>query len=416
MEVLQIGKKRPTPLKDLLASDPKWMAKLEACLTCGACASGCPAAGIDNMDPRKAIRLISLGMEEQLINSNWIFTCTGCDRCTYVCPMNIQIGAMITQARALRSRETLPGKAQLTCDLHRDKGNNMQIATDEWLDTVDWMKEELQDEIPALEVPIDKEGAEYFATINSKLPQYHPDEMQDIMKVFHFANANWTMPSIWWEGTNYCMFSGDLKSWEENLRKQVARVEELGCKTIAYTECGHGYFATVHGYNKFGIKPNFDVVHVVNLYAKWIREGRFKLDKSKNPQLITLHDPCNATRKSVMNDYPDIIEDSRYVLDNICENWVEMTPNRENNYCCSGGGGALISGLAKSRFKYGEVKVEQIDRTGAELVCTPCVNCIDGIGDLAKEYKRPWSSIHMWKLLANAIIGFGDDKDETNEA
>ena len=212
------------------------------------------------------------------------------------------------------------------------------------------------------------------------------------------------------------MFSGDLKSWEQNLRNQVARVEELGCKTIAYTECGHGYFATLSGYKKFGIKPNFNVVHVVNLYAKWIREGRFKLDKSRNKQLVTLHDPCNATRKSVMNEFQDIIDDARYVLDHVCENWVEMTPNRENNYCCSGGGGGLISGLAQSRFQYGKVKVEQIDRTGAEKVCTPCVNCFDGIGELAKEYKRPWSSIHLWKLLANAIVLDGEEDGEEGEA
>ena len=162
MEVLHFGMKKPTPLRDLLAGDPQWMAKLEACLTCGACSSGCPAAGIDDMDPRKAIRLVSLGLEEELIQSNWIFKCTGCDRCTYVCPMNIQIGAMITRARSLRDRASLPGKAQATCDLHRDKGNNMQIATDEWLDTVDWMKDELAESIPDLEVPIDKEGAEFF--------------------------------------------------------------------------------------------------------------------------------------------------------------------------------------------------------------------------------------------------------------
>ncbi len=401
-----------TPLRKSLLEEANWTADLDYCMNCGKCVSACPLTGFTDMEPRMAVRLILLGDEQAVIDHDWIFQCTGCDRCSYICPMGVRIGSMVTRARSMRPIDKKPGKAQLTCELHRDKGNNMQIATEDWLDTVDWMLEEIQEEIPSLEVPIDKEGAEFFATINSKLPQYHPDEMQDIMKVFHAAGANWTMPSIWWEGTNYCMFSGDLKSWEENLRKQVARVEELGCKTIAYTECGHGYFATVNGYERFGIKPKFDVVHVVNLYAKWIAEGRFKLDKSRNKQLVTLHDPCNAGRKSIMNNYPDILEDSRYVLDHVCENWVEMWPNRDYNYCCSGGGGALISGFAKARNHYGQVKVDQIDRTGAELVCTPCVNCIDGIGDLAKEYKRPWTSLHLWKLLANAIVLDDDEKKE----
>jgi Fe-S oxidoreductase len=211
------------------------------------------------------------------------------------------------------------------------------------------------------------------------------------------------------------MFSGDLESWEKNLRNQVENQEKLGIPIMAYTECGHGYFATVAGYDKFGIKPKFKVVHVVNLYAQWIREGRFKLDKSKNPQRVTLHDPCNVGRKSKINGYQDILDDARFVIENVCEDFVEMHPNRENNYCCSGGGGALTSGFVKARMHYGRVKVEQIDRTGAELVCTPCVNCFDGIDELRvkKAYDRPWKPIHLWSLLWNAIVLDGkEDKEE----
>ena len=36
---------------------------LNLCLTCGACASGCPATGLEDMDPRKFLRMAALGME-----------------------------------------------------------------------------------------------------------------------------------------------------------------------------------------------------------------------------------------------------------------------------------------------------------------------------------------------------------------
>jgi len=200
------------------------MGELDYCMVCGICSSGCPVAGYNNMDPRKAIRLVLLGQEEDLIHSDWIYQCTGCDRCTYACPQGVKIGNLITRARSMRDRDNVPGKSQETCNLHRDKGNNMQIVTEEWIETVDWMREELEMEIPQLTFPpYDKEGAEYFATINSKLPMYHPDELQDIFTVFWAADADWTMPTRWWEGTNYCMFSGDLNSWEEVLRQQVRR-------------------------------------------------------------------------------------------------------------------------------------------------------------------------------------------------
>jgi Fe-S oxidoreductase len=281
----------------------------------------------------------------------------------------------------------------------------MSLSEEDWIETLDWMKEEAEVEWPGLEVPIEKAGARYYVTINSKLPQYHPLDLQMIYKIFHAAGETWTMPKTWWEGTNYAMFSGDLETWEHTLRKQVENVERLGCEFMAYTECGHGYYATLAGYKKFGIEPKFKIIHKVNLWADWVREGKIKVDRSKNPRPVTIHDPCNAVRKARMIGVRDITDDLRYLAGQVCENVVEMWPNREHNYCCSGGGGLLISGFAQARYHQGRVKVEQIDRTGAELVLTPCVNCLDGIGDLGKHYERPWKAAHMWELVANALVG-----------
>ena len=161
------------------------------------------------------------------------------------------------------------------------------------------------------------------------------------------------------------------------------------------------------GFKRFNIEHHFDVKSVVTLYAEWIREGRFKLDASRNDgKLVTLHDPCNVVRKAVIDEFPSIVDDARFVLRHIVNDFVEMTPNRENNFCCSGGGGALINGFARARSHYGKVKVDQIKRSGANFVCTPCVNCFDGIGNLAREYKNDYEfeSIHLWTLLANAIV------------
>ncbi len=392
------------PLRRALLDEAAWLADLDYCMSCGKCTSVCPLHGFSSMDPRKVVRLVMLGQEQEVIDSDFIYQCTTCERCSYVCPMGVKIGNMITRARSMRPRDKVPGGSQKTADLHRSVGNNMNLSTEDWLETVDWMKEEAQEDVEGLDFPIDEPGSDYFVTINSKLPQYYPLDLQCIFKIFHAAGVKWTMPSEWWEGTNYAMFSGDLDTWEYTLRKQVERVEQLGIKYMAYTECGHGYFATLAGYKKFGIKPKFEVVHKVNLYAKWLREGRLKVDPSRNPQRVTLHDPCNVSRKAIMNGFPDIMDDSRYVLQRVCENFVEMWPNREHNYCCSGGGGALISGFAKARNYYGQVKIDQVDRTGADLVCAPCVNCHDAIEGLATEFEKPWKPIHLWALLANALV------------
>ncbi len=379
----------------------------DRCLSCGACVDGCPIAdwNDERLDPRRLVRLVQNGVGETVADQDWIWHCTNCGRCSWNCPVGIDLSMIIATARGLVPRGDSPGNIQKTADLHRAVHNNMQISPEDWIDTVEWMAEELEGELgEKVEIPFDKQDAELVVTINSKLPQYYPMDLQNVFKIFRAAGVSWSLPRDWWEGTNYAMFTNDLDTWEYTLRQQVEKVEQLRGKVLAYTECGHGYFATLSGYERFGIEPGFEVIHVVNLYAKWIREGRFKLDPSRNPGSFTLHDPCNAVRKAAMAGYPSIAHDARYVMEHVVQSYVEMTPNREQNYCCSGGGGALLAGFKHARNHYGRSKVDQVDRCEAQFVCTPCVNCFDGIGNLASEYDRPWRPIHMWKLLARAIV------------
>ena len=74
-------------------------ASFDACLTCGLCSSGCPAAGLENMDPRKFIRMAMIGMNEELSTTPWVWMCTQCRRCRHVCPMNIDISLLVHHAR-----------------------------------------------------------------------------------------------------------------------------------------------------------------------------------------------------------------------------------------------------------------------------------------------------------------------------
>ncbi len=39
-----------------------WGFSQDFCVTCGLCASSCPASGVDGFDPRKFVRMLSLGM------------------------------------------------------------------------------------------------------------------------------------------------------------------------------------------------------------------------------------------------------------------------------------------------------------------------------------------------------------------
>ena len=174
----------------------------------------------------------------------------------------------------------------------------------------------------------------------------------------------------------------------------------MGTETLVLAECGHGSRAIRwEGPNWIEKKYPFKVITVIELIAEYIRSGRIKLDPSKNTQRITLHDPCNLVRAG------GIIEEQRFILNNAVENFVEMTPNRENNYCCGGGGGQLaMSEYNERRVESGRIKADQIRATGAKIVATPCHNCIDQLTGLNLDYKLGVEIKTIGEIVAEAIV------------
>jgi Fe-S oxidoreductase len=72
----------------------------------------------------------------------------------------------------------------------------------------------------------------------------------------------------------------------------------------------------------------------------------------------------------------------------VVKDFVEMTPNRQDNFCCGGGGGMLsMSEFGDRRVTSGQMKADQIRATGARIVATPCHNCADQLIDLSKKHK-----------------------------
>jgi len=80
---------------------------LSACYQCGKCSAGCPSA--DRMDhiPSQFIKLIQLGMDEEVRSSNTPWVCLTCFICTVRCPKGIDIARIMEAARLLKSRENV---------------------------------------------------------------------------------------------------------------------------------------------------------------------------------------------------------------------------------------------------------------------------------------------------------------------
>jgi Fe-S oxidoreductase len=141
------------------------------------------------------------------------------------------------------------------------------------------------------------------------------------------------------------------------------------------------------------------------MYAEWMKAGKLKVSSDWNKDLgikFTLQDPCQIVRKSLGDPAAEAL---RYAV-KACvgeENFVEMYPNRSQNYCCGGGGGYLQSGYVDERRHYGARKLQQIDDTGATYVIAPCHNCHSQIHDIGEHAEAKFHTVHLWTIMALAM-------------
>jgi heterodisulfide reductase subunit C len=209
---------------------------VDLCLTCGTCAGGCPVTGVDGLDMRKALRLVVLGMEQELVDSRFPWVCTLCGRCEHACPMNIDLMKMMRSARARRERAKVPGVLHKGVEMCLKTGNNVGIPKEDFLFLLDDMGAELAEELPGFKVPVDEKGARILVTINSKEPFAEPDDMLFWWKIFYAAKESWTTTSDHWEGVNWGLFTGDDVAMKEVVRRIVQNYKDLECEYLLLPE------------------------------------------------------------------------------------------------------------------------------------------------------------------------------------
>ena len=329
--------------------------------------------------------------------------CTNCRRCSMNCPMGVDFAVVNRMARGLLvSVGVMPAGVAVVSKDQWEIGNQMGVLKEDYIETIEWMSDELVEALgePGAAIAIDKPGCEIMYTINPREAKYDPRTISDAAKIFHAAGESWTMPSEGWDMTNFGLFSGDDDLGGVVARRVYEKAIELGAKRVVMSECGHGYRSTrCEGPNWAGMDVPFEMESSVVTMLRYIKEGRIKVDKTRNTTPVTYHDSCNNARSCGM------FEEPREVLNLVVTDFREMYPNRAENYCCTGGGGAMsMSEYTPQRLKSAKVKADQLRATGAKVVVTSCHNCVDGLVDLIRHYKLDMKVTQLVNLVSDALV------------
>jgi len=418
MDALDVDtdKLRATLKASLKSRTKTW---LEICAHCGMCADSCFFYLANGRDPEQVPSYkiqstlgelvkrkgnVDNAFMQKCMDSAW-GKCTCCNRCGMYCPFGIDMGVMFSYLRGLcHSQGFVPWELKIGAGMHRIFRAQMDVTTEDWVETCEWMAEEWEEEYPGLEIPVDKENADIIYTVNAREPKHYPEDLAEAAALFHIAGENWTVPSEGWEETSLAMFAGDWEACKMQVQSVYDAMDRLKPKRMVVTECGHAYRATViEGPYWVGLEsgqPPIESLHYVEWVAEALRTGKLKLDPSKKiKEPVTYQDSCNYIRNAGLKNA------AREIMSYIAEDFREMKPNKEHNFCCGGGGGMNGLGRYREQRNIGlKVKRDQILATGAKLVISPCHNCWDAIRDLEEVYKVGIRWSFLKPILLNQVI------------
>jgi len=334
---------------------------LKKCYQCGTCTGTCPWTPITHFNIRKLVRYGQLGLDGI---EDFMWGCSTCKFCVDRCPRGVEIIDVVTAIRNVYS-----GGGMLPQSLRAFVGS-MSARGNPWSGDQekrnDWAREKY---------PLYSSDKEYlFWTCCTVC--YDPRNVRlakAAAEVLNQAGISWGLPQV---EVNCCGESlkkvGDLDLFEKLKNNNLQYFNKKGITKII-TVSPHCLTSFKKDYGE-----DYEVVHLSELIAGLVKEGKLTPKKDFGGLKVTYHDPCYLGRHSGVYDAP------REVLKSIPGlHFVEMERNREQSMCCGGGGGGLWMEKLKGE-RLSDLRIEEAMATGASVLATSCPYCITMFEDSSR--------------------------------
>ena len=334
---------------------------LKKCYQCGTCTGTCPWTPITHFNIRKLVRYGQLGLDGI---EDFMWGCSTCKFCVDRCPRGVELIDIVTAIRNVYS-----GGGMLPQSLRAFVGS-MSARGNPWSGDQakrnDWAKDKY---------PLYTSDKEYLFWSCCTVC-YDPRNMKlakATAEILNLAGLSWGLPLV---EVNCCGESlkkvGDLELF--------ARLKNTNSKY--FTSQGITKIITVSPHCLASFKKdydgNYEVIHLSELIARLVKEGKLTPKKDLGGLKVTYHDPCYLGRHSGVYDAPRNVLKSIPGID-----FVEMGRNREQSMCCGGGGGGLWMEKLKGE-RLSDLRIEEALATGASVLATSCPYCITMFEDSSR--------------------------------
>ncbi len=322
-------------------------------------------------------------------------SCTMCGRCTMICPMGIDIAGLVGLARhGMHEAGLVPHELWAVAERAEREGSPLGATPKVLKERIEWLADDY-----SVEIPLDRDKADVLVTLSSIEIMKYPQSIVAMAKIFNHLGASWTIRSDGYEATNFGMLSGNVQWQRHTSMKIIEAAIACGARTLVLPECGHAYGALRwQGANLYGKPLPFKVLHISEFLAEAVRSNQIKLKKLE--KTMTYHDPCQVSRRGGATTA------AREVIRALGVELREMESTGDMNWCCGGGGGVVAIHRADDlRHKAFEIKIRQIDDTGAQLLTSSCANCRQTFDDGQAHFK--------WDKTMNSLLETVADQLDT---
>jgi heterodisulfide reductase subunit C len=96
------------------------------CYQCGECTAGCPAAFCMDIAPNQIIRMVQLGMMDEVLKSSSIWVCASCETCATRCPKGVSLAKVMDACKQIAIAEGVKPKEGNVKVFHEEFLNEVQ--------------------------------------------------------------------------------------------------------------------------------------------------------------------------------------------------------------------------------------------------------------------------------------------------